>query len=290
MKNRLAGSIVTLILMLGFSLEAFPQAYGAPGYAPGAWKPEELPKELSKPKPFEPHRLSGVWVYPGAGGHTLTDRPLKRPPGADPDPTADAFQPPAMTPWGQEKFDATKPQYGPRGLPPGLGEDPISTCDPLGYPHILWAAHQRPFEFMELPDRVLQHFQFHDTWRVIWTDERSLPKDPDPAWNGYSIGKWNGDTFVVDSTGYDDRTWLDHFGSPHSDRMVLQERYKRMDADTLELTMTLADPKTYLKPWVSDKLTFKNPKQALYEELCVPSEENSFNDNIRDPAVGKAKP
>ena len=63
-----------------------------------------------------------------------------------------------------------------------------------------------------------------------------------------------------------------------------------MNADTLELDMTLTDPKTYTKPWVSDKITFVKAKVAIFEEICAPSEENHFNDTIRDPAVGKSKP
>src|SRR5439155_23046960 len=86
----------------------------------------------------------------------------------------------------------------------------------------------------------------------------ALPKDADELkWLGYSVGKWDGDTFVVDSTGFDERTWLDHFGNPRSDQMILQERYHRVDRDTLELTMTLTDPKVYTKPWVSEKKTFR---------------------------------
>jgi hypothetical protein len=132
--------------------------------------------------------------------------------------------------------------------------------------------------------------QYHDLWRTIWTDGRQLPKNPDPAWNGYSVGRWEGDTFVVESNGYDDRTWLDHFGNPHSDQMHLVERYKRVNIDTLELDMTLTDPKTYTAPWVGDKITFVQVKVAIFEEICAPSEEGHFNHIIRDPAVGKAKP
>lgn len=291
MRNSFIGSIVIPMLMMGFSLQASAQTYGTPGYAPGAWKPDELPKDLAKPKPYDAHSLTGVWVIltgkdAGPEKHSLTNLPH----GVLVDPTKAPFQPPAMTPEGQAKYDAAKPQYGPRGVAPGLGNDPVSTCDPLGYPHVLWAANQRPFEILMLSDRVVEHFQYHDTWRTIWTDGRSLPKDPDPAWYGYSVGKWDGNTFVVESNGYDDRTWIDHFASPHSDQMHLEERYRRVDAESLELTMTLTDPKTYLKPWVSDKFTFKNPKQAIYEEICAPSEESLFNDRIRDAAIGKAKP
>jgi len=142
-------------------------------------------------------------------------------------------------------------------------------------------------EIVQTPHRVLQFFEWAHSWREIWTDGRDLPKDPEPRWMGYSVGKWEGDTFVVDSTGFDERTWLDHFGTPHSDQMRLQERYKRLDRDNLELTMTLTDPMTFTKPWVSEKKIFKlDPKAEIQELFCVPSEEEAFNKKVRDPAGG----
>jgi hypothetical protein len=293
MRNRFMSSIMVVVAVLGCSCVTFAQTYGTKGYSPGAWKPEELPKEVAKPKPFDPHNLSGVWSMPTKRGyferHSLNDKAIKIDPSVPPQMGSDTTPPP-MTPWGKAKFDETKVSYGPRSVPPGTGNDPVSSCEPMGYPRDLWEANLRPFEFIQTPDRVLQHMQFHDVWRTVWTDGRALPKNPDPAWYGYAVGKWEGDTFVVDSAGYDDRTWIDHFGNPHSDQMRLQERYRRVDPDSLEVTMTLTDPKAYTQPWVSDKITFVNAKAAIFEEICAPSEENHFNDRIRDAAVGKSKP
>jgi hypothetical protein len=290
MSNRILNAAVVLLASLALAGPAFAQTYGTKGYAPGAWKPEELPKALSGTKPFDPHDLSGVWSMPTKGfeKHSLTSKPV----AIEHVPTEmkQTSVPPPMTPWGKAKLDATKVSYGPRSVPPGTGNDPVSTCDPLGYPRALWEANLRPFEFVMVRDRVLQHMQYHDIWRTIWTDGRALPKNPDPAWYGYSVGRWEGDTFVVDSNGYDERTWIDHFGNPHSEQMRLEERFRRRDADTLEVNMVLTDPKTYTKPWVSDLITFVNPKAAIFEEICAPSEENLFNDRIRDAAVGKSKP
>jgi hypothetical protein len=294
MRNRLLKSVVVLAALLASSSIAVAQTYGTEGYSPGAWKPDELPKELSKPKPFNAHDLSGVWSTPTTPGyferHSLNDKwrdikDRKVPPQMRSDAT-----PPPMTEWGKAKFEANKVSYGPRAVEPELNNDPVSQCEPLGYPRDLWEANLRPFEFIQTPDRVLQHMQYHDTWRTIWTDGRALPKDPDPAWYGYAIGRWEGDTFVVESIGYDDRTWIDHFGNPHSDQMRLVERYRRIDKDTLELDMTLTDPKTYTKPWVADTITFVNPKAALFEEICSPSEERRFNDDIRDGSKVESKP
>ena len=87
---------------------------------------------------------------------------------------------------------------------------------------------------------------------VIWTDGRLLPADPDPRWYGYSIGKWKDDaTFVIETNGTDARTWLDNAGRPHSEELRAEEQWHRVDGDTLELTMTINDPKVYTMPWVA---------------------------------------
>ena len=92
---------------------------------------------------------------------------------------------------------------------------------------------------------------------------------------GYSIGQWDGDTFVVKSLGFDERTWLDHFGNPVSEDMTLEERYHRVDRDTLELIMVINAPKAYTKPWVSEKKTFKvEPKSQPRDNFCVGSAKN----------------
>jgi hypothetical protein len=148
-----------------------------------------------------------------------------------------------------------------------------------------------------LPDRILQHFQWGYGLRTIWMDGRALPKPIEvdiPRWWGYAVGRWDGNTLVVTSTGYDERTWIDHFGYPHSDEMVLEERYTRINYDTLELTMTLTDPKYYTKPWVAQtKRMHLIPRDfikssnwsGLLEDLCAPVDEvDTFNRLIRDPA------
>ena len=294
MRNRWNDSLAVIAAILAFSAVSFAQTYGTPGYAPGTWKPQELPKDLSKPKPYNPRDFSGVWSSPTKAGyferHALNDKWLPIQDKSIPDQMRSQTYPPPLTDWGKAKFEATKPNYGPRSVPPGLANDTVSTRDPMGYPRDLYEANLRPFEIIQTPDRMLIHMQYHEIWRQVWTDGRDLPKDPDPAWMGYSIGKWDGDTFVITSTGYDERTWLDHLGNPHSDQMVLVERWKHPNADTLTLDMTITDPKTYTAPWVGETITFVRAKAAIFEELCVPSEEDHFNDRIRDAAVGSAKP
>ena len=217
------------------------------------------------------HDLSGIWRW-SKGVLTMSNAT------------------PQMTPWGQARFDANKPSYGPRAIPPALGNDPQGKCDPLGIPRLLFFGPTARVEVVQTGDRMLQFFEWEHIWRTIWTDGRTLPADPDPTYLGTSVGKWEGDTFVVDSAGFDERTWLNHFGDPHSDEMRLQERYRRVDRDTLELTLTLTDPKTYTRPWVSETKTFKlQPKKdELLEIFCIPSQEEEFNRRVRDPAAGKS--
>ena len=261
MNNR---PILVLAAVLAFSPVARAQnaAPGGRGRGGNAAAPVPGPAH-------DPHDLSGVW--------RSTFRNL----------TVSNETPP-MTPLGQQKFNANKPSYGVRAIPPALGNDPQGNCDPLGIPRLLFYGGTSAIEFLQAPDRVVQFFEWMHVWRTIWTDGRPLPEDPDPTWLGYSVGKWEGDTFIVDSVGFNDRTWLDHFGSPHSDQMRLQERYKRLDRDNLQLTLTLADPTIYSKPWVSDVKTFRfEPKTQLQDLTCVPSDEQAFNKRVRDVAGGK---
>jgi hypothetical protein len=218
------------------------------------------------------HDLSGVWTRSGGGGSLGNE--VK------------------MTPAGEAKFMGNKPSFGPRMVPPALGNDPMGKCDPLGLVrNIQLEVAGRSFEFAQMQDRVIQFFEWAHQYRVIWTDGRALPNDPEPRWNGYSVGKWEGNTFVVDTMGLDERTWLDNLGHPHTGNMRVQERYARPDRNTLTMTFTLTDPAYYLQPYVSGVKTHRlNPEKTEDDKLetfCVPSEEEAFNKGIRDPAAGK---
>jgi hypothetical protein len=87
------------------------------------------------------------------------------------------------------------------------------------------------------------------TYRQIYMDGRALETAPNPSWMGYSVGHWDGDTLVVESFGFNDRTWLDHDGHPHSDALRTTERYHRRDFGNLDLEVTYSDPSIYPKPW-----------------------------------------
>jgi len=219
--------------------------------------------------PFNPHDLSGVW---GNNGIQLDKNTI-----------------PPMTEYGKKLWAETQAvQTDPR-IPPmngGAGsKDPMIHCDPLGWPRSF--TYNYGFEFIMLPDRVLQLFELAGYRRVIWTDGRKLPADPpQPRWYGYAVGHWEGDTFVVESNGYEDRSWLDEDrrsmqrGMPHSDEMKVVERWHRTSYENIEVELSIIDPKVYTAPWVTKGKETLRPGAELSEYLCVPSDSEQYNREV----------
>jgi hypothetical protein len=218
---------------------------------------------------------------------------------------------PPFTPEGQRRFDANKPAYGravdlpkvsqehigrQRAVLSALSNDPTFNCEPLGVTRLILDTYFAALEFVHTRDRILQHLEWTNEWREIWMDGRELPAEPDlPRWFGYSVGRWDGDTLVVNSFGHDERTWIDYFGYPHSDQMRLEERYRRIDKDKIEVVMTVNDPVIYTRPWVSEKKILRrlppgratlNGWTGLLDDRCVPTEEAEFKKKITDPSGG----
>jgi hypothetical protein len=196
-----------------------------------------------------------------------------------------------MTPWGRAQFQANKPEGTTSEYSVAESNDPTRTCDPAGFPrNVLW--NNRAITFAQMGDRVVQLFQYQKVWREIFTDGRALPNNlgtkdgSDKRYYGYSVGRWDGDyTFVVNTVGTDERTWLDNAGHPHSGDLRVEERYTRVDHNDLELAVTLDDPKAYTKPFVAMKTTFRwLPKQEFEEQLCIPSDGLAYLSVIANPA------
>jgi hypothetical protein len=220
--------------------------------------------------PFDPHDLSGVWQFaPGGGGQG---------PG-------DNFPP--LTPWGQEKWSQTRPSGRQSKLAfvylPNQKDwnDPLFLCDPSGYPRT--GGGNSLVRMVQTPDEVLQFFERDHFWRDLWTDGRKLPGDnAKPRWYGYSIGHWEGNTLVVTSMGFTDRTWLHWSGYYHSNEMVVTERLRR-EGDTLIYQATVDDPVMFLEPWTMDAIRLnlnKTPGLQLMQD--VPYNDKSLG-NLTDP-------
>jgi hypothetical protein len=111
-------------------------------------------------------------------------------------------------------------------------------------------------------------YEYMRTFRVIPTDGREHSQDPSPSFFGESVGKWEGDVFVVDVIGFNDRSWLDAAGNPHTDALHLIERYRLTDAQHLAYEVTIDDPKTYTKPWKSTMVFTRRLDWELIEYSC----------------------
>lgn len=264
MASRLMASIITPVAVLTFSSVAFAQA--------------TQPRQSGAPKgqtvTVPRHDLSGIWDAMGAGVHPLGFSHLR----------------PAFTPLGEKMFRANKPGRGITEVPVGLTNDPLDSCDPAGFPRSN-LFELRAIQILQTSNQVLILYEYQRVWRVIWTDGRDFPKDPDPSLYGYSVGKWVDDsTFVVQTMGMDERTWLDNSGDPHSSDLRVEERFQRVDHDTLKLTVTIDDPKVYTKPWVAGDtvaLKLQPPNREIKEMFCVPTEMEEYKRLMANPAAGR---
>jgi hypothetical protein len=125
-----------------------------------------------------------------------------------------------------------------------------------------------PFKIVQTPSLTLMLYEIFVDYRQIHTDGRALPTERHPAWFGYSVGRWEGETFFVETVGINDRTWLDDSGYPHSDALHITERIRRIDFGRMDIEFTFDDPKTYTKPWTV-KVAFElMPDTELLEYVC----------------------
>lgn len=240
----------------------------SPSAPPGPSPAEQGEKAAPAPS----RDLSGVWAGP---------------------PLPTLQEPAPFTPAGQERYDANKATWGPNAVGLAESNDPLITCDPLGFPRSM-LYETRGFEFLHGPTKTIQLMQYQRVWREMWTDGRSLPADVggdsatslDPHWFGYSVGRWADDyTFVVETIGTRENTWVDYFGRPHSAAAHFEERYRRIDGSTLEVTITVTDPETYTRPYVAMEQKFiRADKQELEEQMCVPSEAIEYFKTVAEPA------
>jgi hypothetical protein len=126
-------------------------------------------------------------------------------------------------------------------------DDPVGFCKPSGVLRLL--TFPPPRKFVQMPGLFLILSERDVTFRQIFTDGRPLPADPSPSWNGYSVGRWEGDTLVVQTNGLRDGAWIDRSGSPLTEAAKITERYRRPSLGLVQVEVTVDDPKAYLRPW-----------------------------------------
>jgi hypothetical protein len=146
-------------------------------------------------------------------------------------------------------------------------DDPEGFCLPPGVPRMMYTPY--PTEILQLPNRIVFVYEGGaHVWRNIWLDGRPQPKDPNPTYLGYSVGKWDGDTLVVDTIGLNDRTWLDAAGHGHGEQLHVTEKFTRTDSNTLKVEATIEDPEFYTKPWTVVTQATWYPNQEIIEYIC----------------------
>lgn len=172
---------------------------------------------------------------------------------------------PPFQPWAEALFK--KRQIEAAQADPDKGPDPTPRCIPPGIPRTMLQPF--PWEIVQARDRVIMIFEYQSLVRQIFTDGRGHPKDLDPTYMGNSIGRYEGDTLVVDAVGFNDKTWLDPKGLPHSDALHVVERIRRADHNTLVDDYTIDDPKAYTKTWTAQKTFTLKPDWQIQEYVCA---------------------
>ena len=190
--------------------------------------------------------LSGIW---------------RAEPGGYLDNIAVDLKPGETLPWAEAIFKQRSEQFG-------IGH-PIYRCMPEPGPLRSFGV----FKVLQTPGTI-GILAESGTYRNILTDGRDLPVDPNPTWSGYSVGRWNGDTFVVSSAGFNDQTWLDYSGHPHTEALRITERFRRRTIGEMDIQITLEDPKAYARPWTIAVTARLIPDTELIEFVCGENEKS----------------
>jgi hypothetical protein len=172
---------------------------------------------------------------------------------------------PEMLPWAEKLFKER--------MANNSKDAPGSHCLTRG---IIAAGALFPYETVQTSKRLVMIFEDDvPSHRTVYLDGRQHPKDPNPNWMGHSIGRWEGDTLVVDTAGFNDKSWLDILGHPHTEQMRVTERISRPDLGHLNIEITLVDPETYAKPWVIKRVADLDPDDEVGEYVCAEGEKDA---------------
>jgi hypothetical protein len=238
-------SLAAFAVTLVFCLSAHSQAAAKPGTARAQ-------------QAVDPHDLSGLW-FGGVGGGLRVQGKVA-----------------PMTPEGQARFNANTAELKRDST---ISADPTFRCEPPGLPHI-YGVGGYSIEFLQTPARIVIFYESIHTFRDIWMDGRKRSEDADPLWMGFSVGRWEGNDLVVDTTGFNDKTWLNGAGYPHSEALHVVERFHRADLNHMQLEITIDDSKFYTMPWKMGVNFTLQPTWEFGESFCIPTNQESFKSQI----------
>jgi hypothetical protein len=164
-----------------------------------------------------------------------------------------------MLPWAEELYKRRLATHG--------YDRPMTVCLPHGVPDGLTSPYG--FKLLQTPAVTVHLYEEFTKYRQIHTDGRALPVDPNPQYYGYSVGRWEGDELVVESAGFKEGSWLDNDGHPHTEALRTIERFRRVNFGSMEVNVTIDDPKAYSRPWKAETMRLAlQPDTELLEHLC----------------------
>ena len=252
-RDVVSGFSRTMMIVVAFTTSLAAQWHGYP--TPGIPRTADGKPNLSAPAPRTAAGtpdLSGIWLSSrsrfdlGQGLKTGETVPF--------------------TPQGRAIFNERRAHLS--------KDDPSAKCLPTGLP-VRWTL-ATPLKIVQTPTVTLILYESRTTYRQILTDGRPLPETVDwPSWQGFSVGRWEGETFVVQTAGFNGRAWLDQAGYPETEALRLTERFHRRDFGHMDVEMIIDDPKMYTKPWsISAEMIFQ-PDTELLEFICEENERDS---------------
>ena len=261
-RARLVASAMAMAIILGMAAPS--DAQWLKDRTPGIPRAEDGKPNLHAPAPRghdgRPD-LSGIWM--GAAGGYANDL------------TSD-LKPEEVLPWADALFKQRSEEFG--------TANPAYRCMPDIGPFYSFGM----FKILQTP-QALGVLSEAGVYRQILADGRDLPQDPNPTWMGYSVGRWDGDTFVVASAGFNDKTWLDFNGHPHTEALRVTERYRRKNFGLMEIEMTFEDLKAYTRPWTISFVARLAPDTELLEYVCNENEKDVPHFVITDEDRRKAR-
>ena len=245
--KRLTCAVSVAVLLLGIS--SLAGAQWLKEKTPGIPRDKDGKPRLDAPAPRTAAGrpdLSGIWRVD---------------PGGYFDNIASDLKPGETLPWAEALFKKRSEEFA--------TSHPTYRCMPEIGPLFIFSI----FKVLQTPGTTAILSE-SGPYRQILTDGRDLPKDPNPTWMGYSVGRWDGDTFVVSSAGFNDKTWLDFNGHPHTEALRVTERFRRKTVGAMELQITFDDPKTYTRPWTIALAARLMPDTELLEYVCGENEKS----------------
>ena len=253
MRFPLIGSFIALLVLLACSSVAMAQRPAAP----------------ASTKPFDPHDYAGgPWSITNSGDNLMKEEP-------------------PMKPAALAKYRSEKTEYS---VPPVGNEentDPLNHCEPGSAPRFYFNGH--PVEFVQSPRAIFMLLETYRNFRIFYIDGRKAPDHPEGTWYGDSIAHWDGNSLMVETVNFTDRSWIDKPGHPHSDQMKLTEKITRTAYDRMNIDITIDDPVNYTAKWGGTKNLVFRPEWQVEDYLCSPSDEERLFGAVRNKATNMTK-